>query len=75
MLVRDDLTKRLFWKLAKVEELLTGRDEKIRAAVIRSSTSRGPSQLLRRSLKHLFPIELSCDGSKDVCTLKRPGRR
>ena len=58
VVVKDDRTKRLFWKLAKVEELLTGKDGKIRAAVVRVSTPKGTTQLLRRSVKHLFPIEV-----------------
>ena len=63
--------QKIIWKLAKVEELLIGKNGKIYAAVIRLSTSKGPSQWIRRSLKHLFPIELSCDGSKDNCTMKQ----
>ena len=58
VVVKDDQTKRLFWKLAKVEELLTGKDGKIRAAMVRVSTPKGTTQLRRRSLKHLFPIEV-----------------
>lgn len=55
------MTKRLFWKLARVEELLNGRDGNVRAAIVRVSNSKGTSHLFRRSLKHLFPIELSYD--------------
>ena len=31
VILKDDTTKRLFWKLAIVEELLPGRDGKIRS--------------------------------------------
>jgi len=35
VIVKSDLTKRAFWKLAKVKELLPGRDGQIRSAKVK----------------------------------------
>ncbi len=59
VIVQNDKTKRNFWKLAKVEELLPGEDGVVRAAVIKTcSDNTNRSQLLRRSVKHLIPLEV-----------------
>ena len=58
VILRDELTKRAFWKLGIVKELLTGKDDIARAAIVRTVSSE-KSQLLRRSVKHLIPLELN----------------
>ena len=60
VLLQNDKTKRVLWKLAIVKELLTGVDGRVRAAVVQVSGSRN---LLKRSIKHLIPIEVqsNCD--------------
>ena len=66
VIIRNDQTKRIFWKLAKVEQLLPGDDGVTRAAEVR--VLRGDSnhsQLLRRSIQHLIPIEVRHDGESD----------
>ena len=35
MVLKNDSTKRHFWKLALVQKLLTGSDEVVRAAMVR----------------------------------------
>ena len=57
-MLKDD-TKRTFWKLAIVEELLAGSDGQVRAARVRVANSERRAQLLRRSIKHLYPLEVS----------------
>ena len=37
VILKNDLTKRLFWRLATVQELFTGNDGKVRAAVIKTT--------------------------------------
>ena len=86
VVVQNDKTKRNFWKLAKVEELLPGEDGVVRAAVIKTcSDNANRVQLLRRSVKHLIPLEvrssLPVDESnptlktkEDVEILPRPAR-
>ena len=49
----------MFWKLAKVEELLPGKDGNIRGAVIKVSNAFRNPRLLKRKVKHLFPLEVS----------------
>ena len=58
MLLYDEGTKRAFWKLAIVNELIQGSDNKAQAAVIRVGSDKGPARLLR-SIQHLIPIEVA----------------
>lgn len=59
VIVKNDSTTRNFWKLAKVEQLLTGADGITRAVMIRiCSGENGHTRLLRRSIKHIVPIEV-----------------
>ena len=58
VVLKDDQTKRQFWKLARVEELIIGRDNVIRAAKIRVPNAKGTS-IVTRHLKHLVPLEVS----------------
>ena len=58
VIVKDDATKRLFWKLAVVTEVIRGNDNQARAAVVKVSSLQGKTSLLRRSVKHLYPLEV-----------------
>ena len=60
IILKDDLTKRMFWKLGIVKELITGRDGQTRAALIKVPNY---AKLLRRSITHLIPVELQADGN------------
>ena len=67
VIIRNDQTKRNFWKLAKVEELLCGEDGVARAAIVRGLRENSDhSQLLRRSIQHLIPIEVRHEGATNV---------
>ena len=55
VLLQNDSTKRVLWKLAIVKQLLPGSDNRIRAAVVQVA---GSKTLLKRSIKHLIPIEV-----------------
>ena len=59
VILKDENTVRNFWKLAKVIELLEGADGIPRAALINVATTNGPPKILRRSIRHLIPIEVS----------------
>ena len=66
IVLKDDLTKRMFWKLGIVKELITGRDGhigQIRAALIKVPDY---AKLLRRSITHLIPVELQADENSFV---------
>ena len=65
VILKDDSTKRLFWKLAVVHELLSGRDEQVRAAVIKvGAVDEGKRATFLRSIQHLYPIEVHSDLSQ-----------
>ncbi len=59
VVLKDDKSTRVLWKLAKVEELIRSRDNVIRAAKVRVVNSdEGRSIVLRRPIQHLIPLEL-----------------
>ena len=64
VVLKDENTKRSFWKLAKVEELLKGRDGNVRTAKVKVPTDKG-NKILIRPLRHLIPIELNSKQSID----------
>ena len=45
VILKNDSTSRAFWKLGKVEQLIPGKDEKVRAAIVKVSSSNGKNQL------------------------------
>ena len=55
VLLQNDSTKRVLWKLAIVKELLPGSDDRIRAAVVQVAASR---TLLKISIKDLIRVEV-----------------
>ena len=60
VLLHDDSLPRSFWKLARVQELIDGRDGKTRGAVIKIPASDGKTTTLRRPLQLLYPLEIKC---------------
>ena len=66
VVVKDDASKRLFWKLGVVKDLITGDDQQARAAVVKVSDPKGHTSLLRRSVRHLYPIEVRDEDIEDV---------
>ena len=65
VIIHDESLPRGFWKLGRVEELISGRDSKIRAAVVRLSSGSGT---LRRPIQLLYPLEIHSEGSMPVST-------
>ena len=57
VILKDDTTKRMFWKLVIIE-LLTGKDGQVRAAIVKVANHKGEQSRLRCSLKHLIPLEV-----------------
>jgi len=59
VVVKSDVSNRAFWRVSLVEELLPGSDSQVRAAVVKMGEKSGSGRtvLLRRSIKHLFPLE------------------
>ena len=58
VILREDGTARSLWKLAKVIELLKGRDNMIRSARVQV-LSKDKVTELRRPIQHLIPLEAS----------------
>ena len=63
VLLYNDDTKKAFWKLTIVNELLKVNDDKARAAAIKVGSNKGPAKLLKSSIQCLIPIE--ADGDDD----------
>ena len=64
VIVKDEAVKRGFWKLGIVEELHKSADGEVRSATVRMPNRK----LLRRSVGHLYPIEVpppTADNSPD----------
>ena len=57
VLVKEENTKRGLWKLAKVEQLLHGKDGQVRGAKIRENT-KGKPVFINRPIQLLYPLEL-----------------
>ena len=61
VILKDDSIQRAFWKLAKVETLLPGRDGTVRAAIVtvqRGTNLSQSTQRQRRPLRQLIPIKV-----------------
>ena len=63
VILKNDSTSRAFWKLGKVEQLIPGRDGKVRSAIIKVSSNNGKTQLLKRVIQHLVPIEVRAESN------------
>ena len=59
--VHDENRPRGFWRLARVEMILRGADNRVRSAIVRVHSSDTRSKLLRRPIKCLYPLEVRCD--------------
>ena len=59
--VKNDKTKRSFWKIGIIQELITGQDGYTRAAVVKVPSGGRNPKLLRRTLQHLVPIEVKVE--------------
>ena len=57
MVVHDESLPRGLWRLGRVEQLIPGRDEEVRGAVVRVSSGGCQSSLLRRPVQLLYPLE------------------
>ncbi len=58
VLMYDDNTPRMRWRLAKVTRLITGRDGVVRAAELQLAPHGRHATTLTRSVHHLVPIEV-----------------
>lgn len=63
VMVYNEKQTRGFWKMGKVENLIVGRDEKVRGATLRVSSGNGKSSVLQRPIALLYPLEINCKGT------------
>ena len=69
--LKNDNSKRIFWRLAIVDELFMGASGHVCAAVVRVSEPQGGTKMLRRSIKHLFSIEVRQEDPCDELSTKQ----
>ena len=72
VILKNENTKRCFWKTCKVIELIPGRDNVVRAAKIRVPTEKGTT-ILFHPLRLLIPSEISC-APAEILTVGNPGK-
>ena len=72
VVVKSDSTKRAFWKLARVEELLISKDGKIRAARVKVANSERNPTCIRRVIQHLIPLEIASSNEVSTETVEEP---
>ena len=61
VILRNDSSRRVFWKLGKVEELLLSKDGIVRAARVKVQGDGGKQVILRRPIQHLIPLEVRAE--------------
>ena len=64
VIVKDEHLPRGLWKLGFIQRLLTGKDGKTRAAIVRVVSRDRQHTTLNRPIQLLYPLELHCDSSE-----------
>lgn len=59
VLIHDDDQPRTFWKLGRVEELISGSDDAIRGALVRIRAGNSHA-FVKRPVQRLYPVEVGC---------------
>ena len=59
VLVHDQDHPRGFWKMAKVQKLITGRDGQTRGAVLKVANRNGKHATLQRPLQCIYPLRVT----------------
>ena len=66
VLVYDESHPRAFWKLARVQRLIIGRDGLPRGAVLRLPRKNGQQTTLQRPLQLIHPLEISSESLPSI---------
>ena len=73
VILKNESTKRIFWKIAKVEELIRSEDDGVRSAKIRVLNSDNRrSIIMRRPIQHSIPLEIRAATGKDNNASEEP---
>ena len=68
----DDITPRNKWKKGVIDKIITGSDGKVSGATLRACTKYGKTNLIKRDIKRLIPLELHLH---ELGTHDRPKQR
>ena len=72
VLIHDENRQRGFWKLGRVEDVVTGLDGNVRGATVKTLSSSNRPIILRRPVQLLYPLEVHCDTSTEQAALSKP---
>ena len=61
----EDNLPRSQWRLGRVEQLIPGMDDNVRAAVVKVITKTGRAMTVKRPVQRLFPLEVREDVTND----------
>ena len=62
----DDILPQLQWKKGVIQELITGRGNSVRGAVVRVIDNKGKIITPKRDCKGLIPLELAKNITEDI---------
>lgn len=67
VILKNEITKRIFWKIAKVEEVIRSEGDVVRSAKIRVlNNDNRRFIIMRRPIQLLIPLEIRAATSKDM---------
>jgi hypothetical protein len=70
---KNGSTARVFWKLAKIESLITSKDNVVRSATVRVLDKENKKIIiLRRPIQHLIPLEIRSEIDEPETVKEKP---
>ena len=69
MVVHNESLPRGLWKLGRIQEIITGRDGKIRGAIVKVASQNRQHPLLRRPIQVLYPLEVHSQEKAPAATV------
>ena len=65
VVLKNDSTQRMFWKLAVVENIVPDKDRDVRATRVKVASADRNPRTFTRGVKHLFPLEVNTNSELD----------
>lgn len=59
VIIADDRMPRAQWRIGRITDVIKGKDQRVRAAIIQCQTDQGRRSNIRRPVNKLIPLELS----------------
>lgn len=69
VVVHNESLPRGLWKLGRIQEIITGRDGKIRGATVKVASQNRQHPLLRRPIQLLYPLEVHSQEKAPVASV------